>query len=63
MALGLPSRISTINSSDRKSERTVGRRFQSVIVMLLVSGFLFGAVGSRLAQLQLVEGDRNRQRA
>lgn len=63
MALGLPSRISTVTGSDRKSERTVGRRFQSVIVMLLVSGFLFGAVGSRLAQLQLVEGDRNRDRA
>lgn len=63
MALGLPSRTQIAVGFDRDSERTVGRHFQSVIVMLLVSVVLFGAVGSRLAQLQLIEGTRNRQRA
>ncbi len=43
--------------------RTVGRNYQSLIVMLLVSLFLFGGMGSRLAYLQLVEGERNRQLA
>ncbi len=63
MALGLPSQSTILAGRDRKGDRTVGRRFQSVIIMLIVSGLLFGAIGSRLAQLQLVEGDRNRQRA
>lgn len=43
--------------------RTVGRNYQSVIVMLIVSLFLVGAMGSRLAYLQLVQGERNRQLA
>ena len=63
MALGLPSQSNVLTNRDNNSGRTVGRHFQSVIVMLLVSGVLFGAIGSRLAHLQLVEGARNRQRA
>ncbi|MEQ8754325.1 MAG: penicillin-binding protein 2 [Coleofasciculus sp. G1-WW12-02] len=43
--------------------RTVGRNYQSVIVMLIISLFLVGAMGSRLAYLQLVQGERNRQLA
>lgn len=43
--------------------RTVGRNYQSLFVMLLVSIFLLGGIGSRLAFLQLVQGDRNRQLA
>jgi penicillin-binding protein 2 len=43
--------------------RTVGRNYQSLFVMLLVSIFLVGAMGSRLAYLQLVQGERNRQLA
>jgi penicillin-binding protein 2 len=43
--------------------RTVGRNYQSLFVMLLVSIFLLGAMGSRLAYLQLVQGERNRQLA
>ncbi len=43
--------------------RTVGRNYQSLFVMLFVSLFLLGGLGFRLAQLQLVEGKRNRQLA
>ncbi|NEQ24176.1 MAG: penicillin-binding protein 2, partial [Microcoleus sp. SIO2G3] len=43
--------------------RTVGRNYQSLFVMLLVSIFLLGGMGSRLAYLQLVQGARNRQLA
>src|SRR4028118_1797847 len=43
--------------------RTVGRNYQSLFVMLFVSLLLLGGLGFRLAQLQLVEGKRNRQLA
>ncbi|MBE9125149.1 MULTISPECIES: penicillin-binding protein 2 [unclassified Coleofasciculus] len=43
--------------------RTVGRSYQSIIVMLLVSTFLLGGIGYRLAYLQLMQGDRNRELA
>lgn len=47
----------------RPSTRTVGAGYRSFVLMVLVSLLLVGAVGSRLAYLQLVEGDRNRQLA
>ncbi len=43
--------------------RTVGRNYQSLVVMLIVSLFLLGGMGSRLAYLQLIQGERNRQLA
>lgn len=43
--------------------RTVGRKFQAVFLLALVSVLLLGAFGLRLFQLQVVEGDRNRQLA
>lgn len=43
--------------------RTVGRNFQAVFLLALVSVLLLGAFGLRLFQLQLVNGDRNRQLA
>lgn len=43
--------------------RTVGRNYQSLFVMLFVSLFLVGGIGSRLAFLQLIQGTRNRQLA
>jgi penicillin-binding protein 2 len=43
--------------------RTVGRSFQAVVLLALVSALLLGAFGLRLFQLQVVEGDRNRQLA
>ncbi len=43
--------------------RTVGRRNQSVIIMLIISILMLGGICSRLAYLQLIEGTRNRQMA
>ncbi len=43
--------------------RTVGHNYQSLFVMLFVSLFLVGGIGSRLAYLQLIQGDSNRQLA
>ncbi len=43
--------------------RTVGRNFQAVVLLALVSALLLGAFGLRLFQLQVVEGNRNRQLA
>ncbi|MGC1395967.1 MAG: penicillin-binding protein 2 [Coleofasciculaceae cyanobacterium] len=58
--------MTVIQPSDRgrkPTPRTVGRNYQSIFVMLTVSVFLLGGIGSRLAYLQLVEGSRNRQLA
>jgi penicillin-binding protein 2 len=49
--------------SDKKGGRTVGRQYQSVVIMLLLSLVMVGGIGSRLAYLQLVQGDRNRELA
>lgn len=43
--------------------RTVGRQFQAVVLMLLVTSVLLGAFGARLTQLQLINGEHNRQLA
>ncbi len=51
------------SSGGRPTPRTVGRNFQSVFFMLFVSLLLLGGLGSRLAYLQVVEGNRNRQLA
>jgi len=47
----------------RDNARTVGQRYQSVIIMFLVTLALLGGIGSRLAYLQLVQGEQNRQLA
>ncbi len=47
----------------RQAARTVGQSFRSVAVMLIVSSILLGAMGSRLAYLQLFQGTCNRQLA
>lgn len=49
--------------SDKKGGRTVGRQYQSVVIMLLLSLVMVGGIGSRLAYLQLVQGERNRELA
>ncbi|MEM9218914.1 MAG: penicillin-binding protein 2 [Cyanobacteria bacterium P01_F01_bin.150] len=51
------------SSISRDSGRTVGRQFQSVIVMFVISLLLLGGIGTRLFYLQLAQGDRNRQLA
>ncbi|MFG6105757.1 penicillin-binding protein 2 [Leptothoe sp. EHU-05/26/07-4] len=48
---------------EKKGGRTVGRQYQSVIMMLFVSLVMLGGIGSRLFYLQLVEGERNRELA
>ncbi|NJR64971.1 MAG: penicillin-binding protein 2 [Leptolyngbyaceae cyanobacterium CRU_2_3] len=54
----------TPNSSlSQQSNRTVGRRYQSLIVLLVITVALLGGIGSRLAYLQIAQGDRNRQLA
>ncbi|PSB28045.1 penicillin-binding protein 2 [Stenomitos frigidus] len=58
MTLTQPSTI-----ANQTTPRTVGRRYQSVAMMLGVSLVLLAGMGSRLAYLQLVEGNRNRQLA
>jgi penicillin-binding protein 2 len=51
-------------SSNRQSNaRTVGRGYQSVAIMLGISVVLLAGICSRLAYLQIYEGDRNRQLA
>ncbi len=52
----------SISFSDKKG-RTVGRQYQSVVIMLLLSLVMFGGIGSRLAYLQMVQGERNRELA
>lgn len=49
--------------STRGNVRTVGKPFQAVMVMLAVTLFLMGGIGGRLAYLQLIEGQHNRQLA
>jgi penicillin-binding protein 2 len=49
--------------SKQSSARTVGRQYQSLIVMLIVTLVMVGGIGTRLAYLQLFQGERNRQLA
>lgn len=48
---------------NNKTTKTVGRPYQSVIVMFLISLVLFLGMGTRLFYLQLIEGSRNRELA
>ncbi len=53
----LPAKVGSLHGG-----RTVGRNFQAVFLLLLFVSIL-GAFGLRLFQLQVVDGERNRQRA
>jgi penicillin-binding protein 2 len=44
-----------------KDKRTVGRGTQSIVLMAIISAGLVGAIGSRLAYLQLTQGVKYRQ--
>jgi len=48
---------------NNKTSRTVGRSFQSLLVMLIVTLLLGGGIVPRLTFLQLVQGDRNQKLA
>jgi penicillin-binding protein 2 len=52
-----------IKLQKKQTERTVGRNHKSIFIVLLTSLFLLGAMGSRLAYLQLVEGDKYQEKA
>lgn len=61
MALTQNSPIS--QQSKQFNARSVGRQFQSVIVMVVISLVMLGGIGTRLAYLQLFQGELNRQLA
>ncbi|WP_373479780.1 penicillin-binding protein 2 [Geminocystis sp.] len=46
------------NIQHKKIWLTVGQNDQSIFIMVLISLFLFGAMGFRLAYLQIVQGDK-----
>ncbi len=50
-------------TSSQENVRTVGRQFQYVLIMLVISSLLFGSIGWRLAYLQLEQGTINRTKA
>ncbi len=54
-------RSATIKKNN--TARNVGRRYQSLFIMLGISLFMFGGIGSRLAYLQIVRGSQYRQQA
>ncbi|MBF2073107.1 MAG: penicillin-binding protein 2 [Synechococcales cyanobacterium C42_A2020_086] len=47
----------------QSNARTVGRNYQSLIAMVAISLVMVGGIGARLAYLQLIQGERNRQLA
>lgn len=55
--------IHSSTSGRLKTSRTVGRNFQSVVLMVAITLLLAGGLGSRLAYLQLVQGKHHRELA
>jgi penicillin-binding protein 2 len=54
------------SSSDAKAsenKRSVGRQYQSVLILLIITAFLFGGIGSRLVYLQLEQKVINQRKA
>ena len=47
----------------KRQSRTVGQQLRPAVLFLLVTAILLGAMGGRLAHLQLVQGERNQQLA
>lgn len=54
---------SPLTSAHTPDARTVGQRYRSVFLMLIISLLLLGGLGGRLVYLQLIEGPRNRELA
>lgn len=50
-------------SNPLRTARTVGQQYQSLLVMIVISVAMLGGIGSRLAYLQIFQGERNRQLA
>ncbi|AZB71327.1 penicillin-binding protein 2 [Synechococcus elongatus] len=49
--------------SNRDSGRSVGRSYQSLWLLLGITTIFFGALGGRLAYMQIQQGERNRELA
>lgn len=59
-----PVRKTTFRVNEpKKIWLTVGQKDQPIFIMILISLFLFGAIGLRLGYLQIVEGDKYSQKA
>lgn len=54
-------RFATVKKNN--TARNVGDRYQSLFIMLGITLLMFGAIGSRLAYLQIVRGSQYRQQA
>ncbi|WP_338460862.1 hypothetical protein [Synechococcus elongatus] len=48
---------------NRDSGRSVGRSYQSLWLLLGITTIFFGALGGRLAYMQIQQGERNRELA
>lgn len=60
----LKTKDQAVTSVERKTfQKTVGEKHQYIFLMLLISVFLLGGVGSRLAFLQLKQGEQYREKA
>ncbi len=54
---------SSYDTRQKKTNRTIGQKRQPLFIMLFVSIILLGAIGSRLAFLQLLQGEAYREKA
>lgn len=59
MIINRTFRSSTKVVRRRPNERTVGRQYQSITIIALISLALLGGIVSRLAYLQLIQGQQN----
>ncbi|MEA5509340.1 penicillin-binding protein 2 [Crocosphaera sp. UHCC 0190] len=51
------------DTRQQKTNRTIGQKRQPIFIMLLVSFILLGAIGARLAFLQILQGQQYREKA
>jgi penicillin-binding protein 2 len=51
------------NTRQKKTNRTIGKKRQPWLIMVLISLILLGGIGSRLVYLQLLEGEVYREKA
>ncbi|AFZ35772.1 penicillin-binding protein 2 [Stanieria cyanosphaera PCC 7437] len=56
--------LSSLSKTKRQENvRTVGRQFQSIVITISITAFLFGGIVWRLAYLQLEQGEINQAKA
>ncbi len=55
--------IQSVPTTSPQTARHVGRRNQSLVLMLMMMALIVGGLSGRLVYLQLIEGSRNRQLA